>query len=129
MVLMTTDSSGRPIEVSVSEEPAGLERARAASQLLDEAVEIPVVNYKVGLDPVLGLLPISGDAASAALSLYVVAEGARMGASRGTIVRMLANVGIDFAGGAVPVAGTVFDAVWKANERNVNLLEEEFGEE
>ncbi|WP_158059321.1 DUF4112 domain-containing protein [Halorussus halophilus] len=126
---MTTDSDGEPIEVNVSEEPPGLERARAASNLLDEAVELPVVNYKVGLDPMLGLMPVSGDAASAALSLYVVAEGARMGASTGTIARMLANVGIDFAGGVVPIAGTVFDAVWKANERNVNLLEEEFGAE
>ena len=124
---MTTDSDGRAIEVDVSDEPPGLERARAASQLLDEAIELPVVNYKVGLDPILGILPVSGDAVSAMLSLYIVAEGARMGASRDTIVRMLANVGIDFAGGSVPLLGTVFDAVWKANERNVSLLEEEFG--
>ena len=120
------DESGEPIEVSVSNEPQGMERVRAVSRLLDEAVELPVVNYKIGLDPILGLLPVGGDAVAAAISLYIVAEGARMGASRDTVMKMLLNVVIDAVTGSIPVLGSIIDAVWKANERNVALLEEEF---
>jgi TctA family transporter len=119
---------GQPIEVSVEDEPPGMERVRALSRLLDEAIEIPVINYRIGLDPILGILPVGGDSVAAAISLYIVAEGARMGASRETILKMLTNIAIDTVIGSVPVLGTVIDAVWKANERNVALLEQEFGE-
>ena len=125
---MGTDSEGQSIEVNVSDEPPGMERVRAVADLLDEAVEVPVVNYKIGLDPILGLLPVGGDAVSAAISLYIVAEGARMGASRDTVLRMLANVVFDAVGGSIPILGSIVDAVFKANQRNVKLLEEEFGE-
>lgn len=121
------DEGGQPIEVSVADEPPGMERVRTVSRLLDEAFELPVVNYKIGLDPILGILPAGGDAVSAAISLYIVAEGARMGASQNTVVKMLFNVLADAVIGSIPVLGTIFDAVWKANERNVALLEEEFG--
>jgi hypothetical protein len=103
-----------------------MERVRAIADLLDEAIEIPGINYKIGLDPILGILPVGGDAVSAAISLYIVAEGARMGASRDTVLKMLFNIGVDAVIGSVPVLGTIIDAVWKANERNVALLEEEF---
>ncbi|MFC4551336.1 MULTISPECIES: DUF4112 domain-containing protein [Halorussus] len=125
---MGTDSEGQSIEVNVSDEPPGMERVRAVADLLDEAVEVPVVNYKIGLDPILGLLPVGGDAVSAAISLYIVAEGARMGASQDTVLRMLANVVFDAVGGSIPILGSIVDAVFKANQRNVKLLEEEFGE-
>ena len=121
------DEGGQPIEVAVEDEPPGMERIRAVSRLLDEAIEIPVVNYKIGLDPILGILPAGGDAVAAAISLYIVAEGARMGASQDTVMKMLFNVLVDAVIGSIPILGTLFDAVWKANERNVALLEEEFG--
>ena len=121
------DEEGQPIEVSVEDEPPGMERVRAIADLLDEAFEIPGINYKIGLDPILGILPVGGDAVSAAVSLYIVAEGARLGASRDTVLKMLFNVGADAALGSIPVLGTLIDAVWKANERNVALLEDEFG--
>jgi hypothetical protein len=117
---------GQSIEVSVADEPPGMERVRAIADLLDEAIEIPGINYKIGLDPILGILPVGGDAVSAAISLYIVAEGARMGASRDTVLKMLFNIGVDAVIGSVPVLGTIIDAVWKANERNVALLEAEF---
>ena len=117
---------GQSIEVSVADEPPGMERVRAIADLLDEAIEIPGINYKIGLDPILGILPVGGDAVSAAISLYIVAEGARMGASQDTVLKMLFNIGVDAVIGSVPVLGTIIDAVWKANERNVALLEAEF---
>ncbi|WP_276302489.1 DUF4112 domain-containing protein [Halorussus lipolyticus] len=122
------DEEGQPIEVSVEDEPPGMERVRVVADLLDEAIEIPGINYKIGLDPILGILPVGGDAVSAAISLYIVAEGARMGASRDTVLKMLFNIGVDTVIGSIPVLGTLIDAVWKANERNVALLEDEFSD-
>ncbi|WP_135854080.1 DUF4112 domain-containing protein [Halorussus salinus] len=121
------DEHGERIEVTVEEEPPGMERVRAIADLLDEAIELPVINYKIGLDPILGILPVGGDAVSAAISLYIVAEGAQMGASKDTIMRMLFNIGVDAVIGSIPVLGTLVDAVWKANVRNVEMLEDEFG--
>jgi hypothetical protein len=104
-------------------EQAALKRARAMGRLLDEAVEIPGIGYRVGLDPLLSIAPVSGDIAGAALSLYIVAEAARLGVPPKTVAEMLLNVAIDAVGGSVPVLGTLVDAVWKANKRNVALLE------
>jgi len=107
-------------------DPAGeaaLERARGVATLLDTAVEIPVVNYRVGLDPILGILPVAGDTVAAALSLYVVFEAVRAGVPLRTVAVMVTLVGIDYVCGSVPVLGTLFDAVWKANVWNVRLFE------
>ncbi|SFL11220.1 protein of unknown function [Halogranum rubrum] len=102
---------------------AALDRARALASLLDDGVELPIVG-KVGLDPALGLLPVSGDIVSGVLSLYIPLEAARLGVPMTKIVKMLGNVGVDVAVGSVPVLGTLFDIFWRANRRNVNLLEE-----
>ncbi|WP_134671477.1 DUF4112 domain-containing protein [Halorussus marinus] len=124
---MGTDIDGEPVDVSVAAEPPGMERVRAISDLLDEAFEIPGIGYEIGLDPILGILPVGGDSVSAAISLYIVAEAAQMGASRETLAKMLVNIGVDAAVGSIPAIGTIFDAVFKANKRNVSILEEEFG--
>jgi hypothetical protein len=94
---------------------------RFVSRLLDDRVRLPGTDFRVGLDPVLGALPGAGDAVAAGLSLYVVAESARLGVPFTTLLRMLANVAIDVAVGSVPVVGVLFDAVWRANVRNVEL--------
>lgn len=94
---------------------------RAVARILDDSVRVPGTDFRVGLDPILGLLPGAGDAVAAGLSLYIVVEAARLGVPYRTIVRMLVNLAIDAAGGSIPVVGTVFDAVWKANRRNVEL--------
>lgn len=103
---------------------AALDRARALASLLDDGIELPVVGVKVGIDPVLGLLPVSGDIVSGVLSLYIPLEAARLGVPMTTVVQMIANIGVDVAVGSVPVLGTLFDIFWRANRRNVNLLEE-----
>lgn len=102
---------------------AALERARGAATLLDSAVELPVIHYSIGLDPILGILPVAGDTVATALSLYVVFEAMRAGVPLRTVAVMLSLVGIDYVCGSVPVFGTLFDAVWKANVWNVRLLE------
>ncbi|WP_136715231.1 DUF4112 domain-containing protein [Halorientalis salina] len=100
-----------------------LRRARTVSQLLDSAIEIPVINYRVGLDPILGILPVAGDTVSYACSLYVVFEAIRAGASAKLVAVMLSLITVDYVVGSIPALGTLFDAVWKANVWNVRLLE------
>jgi hypothetical protein len=109
-------------EVDLDEADA-LQRARAVAHVLDEVVEIPGTNYRIGLDPLLGLLPVVGDAPAAVASAYVVATAAAVGVPRATLARMLSYLVVDAVVGSLPLVGDVFDAAFKANVRNVRLLE------
>lgn len=100
-----------------------LDRVRRFAVLLDSGIRIPGTRIRIGLDPILGLIPGLGDAAGATLSAGIFAEGVRRGASRATLLRMAANIILDLLVGAIPVLGDVFDVVMKANLRNVALLE------
>lgn len=101
-----------------------LARVRALARLLDSAARVPGTGVRFGLDAVLGLVPGLGDLAGTAIAGYIVLAAARLGAPPSLLVRMLLNLGIDTAVGAVPVAGDLFDVAWRANTRNVALLEE-----
>jgi len=103
--------------------PSALERCRLVARLLDDAVRIPYTPVRVGIDPIVGLLPVAGDIVTGLASLYVVAEAARLGVPGAVLARMLFNVLLDVAIGSVPVVGDLLDAVWRANSRNVALLE------
>ncbi|MBA3670689.1 MAG: DUF4112 domain-containing protein [Gemmatimonadaceae bacterium] len=103
---------------------SSLARARTLARLLDSAARVPGTNVRFGLDAILGLVPGLGDIAGAAFSAHLVLLAARLGAPRATLVRMVANVAIDVVGGAVPVLGDLFDVTWRANTRNVALLDE-----
>lgn len=105
-----------------------LARLRRTSRLLDSAVTVPGTSYRIGLDPIVGLLPGVGDVPTTVVSAYIVVEAARLGVPRATLARMVANLGIDAVVGSVPLVGDVFDAVWKANDRNVALLERRLDE-
>jgi hypothetical protein len=107
--------------------PPGLRRAQRVATLLDDAITIPGIGVKIGLDPLIGLLPLSGDAVTAVCSLYIVAEAIRSGVPRGVVVRMLGNIAVDVVVGSIPVVGDLFDVVWKANRRNVRLFERSVG--
>jgi len=90
---------------------------------LDAGIRVPGTNLRFGLDPILGLIPGGGDAAGAVLAGWIIVEAVRLGASRATLLRIAGNVALDAALGAVPFIGDVFDFAWKANLRNVALLE------
>ena len=103
--------------------PDDRERLAALARALDAAVRIPGTNVRFGLDAVIGLVPGIGDLAGAALAGYIVLAAARRGAPPALLARMLLNVAIDTVLGAVPVIGDVFDVAWRANSRNVALLQ------
>jgi hypothetical protein len=77
----------------------------------------------MGLDPVIGLVPGLGDAAGALLAAWILLEAVRLGASRATLGRIASNIALDALVGTIPALGDVFDLFWKANLKNVALLE------
>ncbi|MGH7721090.1 MAG: DUF4112 domain-containing protein [Gemmatimonadaceae bacterium] len=108
---------------AVSGRAPGLEGARAAARLLDEAIRIPGTNVRVGLDPILGIIPGLGDVLGGAMSGYLILLASRHGAPRSVLLRMLGNVLVDSVAGAVPLLGDLFDVGWKSNTRNLALLD------
>lgn len=116
-------------EIPPSVDEAALYRMEVVAHALDESIPIPGTNASVGIDPVLGILPVAGDLVSAGLSLYIVAESANLGVSYTTLLRMLGNIALDTVVGSIPYVGTVFDSFWKANKRNVERALEELAEQ
>lgn len=92
--------------------------------LLDNSIPLPGTRLRIGIDPLLGLIPGLGDLAGVLLSSYIVREAARAGAPPSVLARMVFNVALEGAVGLVPFVGDVFDAAWKANQRNLDLFEE-----
>lgn len=100
-------------------------RLRRVAWLLDRS--IPIGNkWRIGIDPILGVIPGAGDWIGAMLSLYFVYEGARLGLSGGVLARMIGNVLVETVVGAVPVLGDLFDFAWQANTRNLELIERHY---
>jgi hypothetical protein len=108
---------------------ARLVMLRSLSRLLDSAFEIPGTAYRIGLDPLIGLLPGFGDLVSPLFAAFVLWQSRDLGLPRIVQLRMLFNVAIDAIIGAVPVVGDAFDFAWKANDMNMELLERHAYEE
>lgn len=92
------------------------------SRLLDSEWRIPGLGLRFGVDAVAGLIPGIGDAATGLVSAWIIFTAWRLGATHGIMGRMIANTVIDTAVGAIPLAGSVFDLFFKANNRNMALL-------
>lgn len=101
---------------SVRQRIEGLER------LLEGLFRMPLVGRKVGLDAIVGLVPGIGDVVTAGMGLYLVWEARNLGLPRWQIWRMLGNIGIDTLLGAVPVAGDLFDFVYRSNTKNLKII-------
>ena len=106
---------------------ATLERLRRYANVMDAAFRVPGTSIRVGLDSILGLIPGGGDLAGAALSAAVIVAAARRGAPGSVLARMTWNVLVDAGLGTIPLVGDLVDVGWKANLRNVRLLEEHLG--
>ena len=105
------------------------ERFRAAerrigrvTRMLDELVSVPGTPVKVGLDPVIGLVPVVGDAVAAGVGAWVIAEAARFGVPRVVLGRMVLNLLVDLGIGAIPLIGDVYDLFFRSNSRNLDLF-------
>jgi hypothetical protein len=103
---------------------ARIARIDALATLLDSALVIPGTGVRFGLDALIGLVPAVGDIITTTLSLFIVHEAYQLGAPGHIILRMLGNIAVDGALGAVPVIGDAFDVLWRANRRNMRLLRE-----
>ena len=100
-----------------------LERLRRLGYLLDNSIPIPRTSYRIGLEAVVGLVPGLGDVVGGGLSAWIMLQAARLGAPPSLLARMGWNLLVDLAVGAVPLLGDLFDAGFKANMRNLALLE------
>ena len=96
---------------------------RRLTRLMDEAIRVPGTRWRFGWDGILGLIPGLGDVVTGLISLYLIRQALALGVPAPLVGRMLMNLLLDVAGGAVPVAGDLLDFAWKANKRNMALVE------
>ena len=101
-----------------------LARLRKIAWLVDASLRLPGTKFRFGLNSLIGLTPAAGDAVLAGISLYIVYEAQQLGLPRELLFRMLRNVGIEAAAGTVPILGDLFDMGFKANLRNLAIVEE-----
>ncbi len=104
------------------EQARELQRLRGLAQLLDTSIRLPVIGYRIGLDPLLGLIPGVGDVVGLALSGYLIHRAHFLGVARLTRGRMIFNAVLETILGAVPLVGDLFDFAWRANSKNVALI-------
>ena len=108
---------------SMSREPQAVrQRVEALEQLLERSFHIPGTKVPIGLDSIVGLVPVLGDIVTAAMGAYMVWEARNLGMSKFQLIRMAANVGVDTALGAIPLAGDVFDFIWRSNSKNLRII-------
>ena len=100
------------------------EQVRHLAWILDSAYEIPGTKFRVGIDPLIGLIPILGELISVAIGGYIIMLATRIGIPRPILLRMMANLAIDAVLGAIPIVGDVLDAAWRANAKNAKLLDQ-----
>lgn len=115
----------RPLtpELPIGRDPASIrKRIETMEQLLERSFVLPGTNRPVGLDSIVGLVPVVGDLVTAAMGAYIVWEARNLGLPKWKLWRMAGNVAFDTAVGAVPVAGDVFDFLFKSNTRNLRII-------
>jgi hypothetical protein len=120
----TTAKMGRAERIAYPESPR-YRRIRSLSVLMDQSIVLPS-GFRIGLDPILGLVPGVGEAVTTVISCYLVYQSALLGLPKRVLMRMVGNIALESLAGSVPIIGDLFDAVWKANMRNVRLLEQNY---
>ncbi len=106
-----------------SRDPAAIRRRiETMEMLLERSLVIPGINRSVGLDSILGLVPVIGDVVTAAMGAYIVWEARNLGMPKWQLWRMAGNIGFDALVGAVPLAGDLFDFLFRSNSRNLRII-------
>ena len=114
---------GDVVGLSRAERFAAAERRIGrVTHVLDELVSVPGTPIKVGLDPVIGVIPIAGDALAALVGVWVILEASRFGIPRVVLGRMVANLVLDLGIGAIPLLGDAYDLFFRSNSRNLALF-------
>ena len=109
--------------VSNRRDPAALrKRIETLEFLLERSFVIPGINRPVGLDAIVGLVPVVGDVITATMGAYIIWEARNLGMSKWQIWRMIGNLGVDTALGAIPIAGDAFDFLFRSNTRNLKII-------
>jgi hypothetical protein len=121
--------SSRRANTNTRKAQSSLETAQFLARWLDAAVHVPGTRISVGLDAIIGLIPGGGDLVTALASLYILNIANSHGMPGVTQLRMALNIAIDAVVGAIPLVGDLFDVYWKANLKNVELLEREILQE
>lgn len=112
-----------PVEFPTGSDPASVRRRiEALEMLLERSLTIPGTKHAVGLDAIVGLVPVAGDLVAAALGMYLVWEARNLGMSKFQLARMMSNVGVDTLLGSVPLAGDLFDFMFRSNSRNLRIV-------
>ena len=107
----------------IGNDPASIRRrVEAMEQVLERAFVIPGINKPVGLDAIVGLVPVVGDLVTMGLGAYIVWEGRNLGMPKWKLLRMAGNVAFDSAVGAIPLAGDLFDFMFRSNTRNLKII-------
>jgi hypothetical protein len=110
---------------SPADAASALRRAHRLADLLDQRYRLPGTDFRYGFDSIIGLIPVVGDTATLLVGLYPIAEGHRLGVRKRALAKMLGNLGVDWLLGLVPVLDIFLDAAYKANVKNVRVLERE----
>ena len=115
----------KPSPNNLGNEPqaAKVRQLRQLSDLLDNAIRVPGTSVGIGLDPLLGLIPGGGDVLGGLISVYIVFCATTMGLPKDILIRMVTNIVFDSLVGILPIFGDMFDFAWKANSKNMDLLE------
>ncbi len=121
------DDRARPepmgIELPTGNDPVSIrKRIETMEHLLERSFKIPGINYPVGLDSVVGLIPVIGDFVTAAMGAYIIWEAKNLGMPKWKLWRMAGNVAFDSVIGAVPLAGDAFDLLFRSNTRNLRIV-------
>jgi len=103
--------------------PKALLKAQKLANLLDTAVKLPLIPIRIGLDSIIGLIPGAGDALMLFVSLRIVWLGKSLGMPKALVAQMVKNSAIDFGLGFVPFIGDIVDVFYKANQKNVRIME------
>ena len=111
------------IEVPTGTDPVSIrKRIEAMEHLLERSMVVPGTSYRIGLDTIVGLVPVIGDFVTMAMGAYIVWEGKNLGLPKWKLARMAGNVGFDSLLGAVPLVGDVFDFLFRSNTRNLKII-------
>ena len=112
-----------PAGIPVGRDPAAVrQRIEAMERLLERGFTVPGINAPVGLDAIVGLIPVVGDVVTAGMGAYLIWEASNLGLPKWKLWRMAGNLVFDSAIGAVPIAGDVFDFVFRSNSRNLRIV-------